>query len=319
MATDHRPIITCALTGGYHSKATSPALPEQPDEIVEQGIAAWEAGATVLHIHARDPDGRNTTDPEIYRDIHARLCEHTDAIVQLTTGGGLSQSYEERLSTALLNPEMCSLNMGFVLFFTADGRALMLDNPRAQIEWFAAEMRDRGVKPELEVYNPTMLEEVVRLIETGLLTPPINIGLVLGAHGQGAAEGTWQNLCHTIQRVPEGANVNVIAIGRAQLPLTTMGLAMGLNVRVGLEDNIRYSRSELARDNAQLVQRAVRVARELQLEPATPARAREILGTRGRADRGVPPVLVASETPVNPAPTVTTAGDEFGHMNKERT
>jgi 3-keto-5-aminohexanoate cleavage enzyme len=302
MAAEGHPIITCALTGGYHTKATVPVLPEQPDEIVEQGIRAWEAGAAVLHIHARDADGQNTTDKEVYREIHSRLCEETDAVVQLTTGGGLTQTYEERLSAAMISPEMCSLNMGFVLFFMRDGRALMLDNPRAQIEWFAKEMLDRGVKPELEVYNPTMLEEVERLIELGLLQPPLNVGLVLGVPGQGGARGTWQNLAYMVQRLPESANCSVIAIGRAQLPLTTMGLAMGLNVRVGLEDNVRYSRNEPARHNAQLVKRAVRIARELQLEPATPDQAREILGTRGRRHGAMPLPLVSSEVPLNPAP-----------------
>ena len=312
MATDAPPIITCALTGGYHDKATTPALPEQPDEIVEQGIRAWEAGAAVLHVHARDPDGRNTTDKEIYREIHTRLCAETDAIVQLTTGGGLTQTYEERLSTALISPEMCSLNMGFVLFFTRDGRALMLDNPRAQIEWFAREMLDRGVKPELEVYNPTMLEEVERLIDSGLLQPPFNVGLVLNAPGQGGARGTWQNLCHMVDRLPAGVNCSVIGIGRSQLPLTTMGLAMGLNIRVGLEDNVRYSRDEMARDNAQLVERAVRIARELQLRPATADEAREILGTRGRARGEIPTAVVADEQPVNAAPAAGAGGgDEF--------
>src|SRR5436190_6295263 len=311
MATDAPPIITCALTGGYHDKATTPALPEQPDEIVEQGIRAWEAGAAVLHVHAREPDGRNTTDKKIYREIHRRLCEETDAIVQLTTGGGLAQTYEQRLSTALINPEMCSLNMGFVLFFTRDGRALMLDNPRAQIEWFALEMRDRGVKPELEVYNPTMIEEVERLIDSGLLQPPFNIGLVLNAPGQGGARGTWRNLCHMVDRLPPGANCSVIGIGRSQLPLTTMGLAMGLNIRVGLEDNVRYGRDEMARDNAQLVERAVRIAEELQLRPATPDEARDILGTRGRSRGEIPAAVVADEPPINAAPAVGADGDEF--------
>ncbi|MFL5847062.1 MAG: 3-keto-5-aminohexanoate cleavage protein [Solirubrobacteraceae bacterium] len=311
MAADAPPIITCALTGGYHDKATTPALPEQPDEIVEQGVRAWEAGAAVLHVHARDPDGRNTTDKEIYREIHRRLCEQTDAIVQLTTGGGLTQTYEERLSTALISPEMCSLNMGFVLFFTRDGRALMLDNPRAQIEWFAKEMLDRRVKPELEVYNPTMLEEVERLVDSGLLQPPFNVGLVLNAPGQGGARGTWQNLTHMVERLPAGANCSVIGIGRSQLPLTTMGLAMGLNIRVGLEDNVRFSRDEMARDNAQLVERAARIARELQLRPATPDEARDILGTRGRAQGAIPVPVVAEEEPVNAAPGSGADGDEF--------
>jgi 3-keto-5-aminohexanoate cleavage enzyme len=299
MATDRQsPIITCALTGGAHTKADWPNLPEQPDEIVAQGIAAWEAGAAVLHVHARDPDGRNTTNIEIYREIHARLCAETDAIVQLTTGGGLDQTYEQRLATALLSPEMCSLNMGFALFFDREGRGQMLSNPRPQIEWFAREMLARDVKPEYEIYNMTMIEELERLLELGLAPAPLNLGLVLGTAAQGAARGAWQNLVDMVRRVPAGANVDVIAIGRSQLPLTTMGLAMGLNIRVGLEDNVRYSRTELARDNAQLVERAVRIARELQLEPATPAQARDRLGTRGRRSGAIPAPVVFAETPV---------------------
>jgi 3-keto-5-aminohexanoate cleavage enzyme len=295
------PIITCALTGGYHDKTSHPNLPEQPDEIVEQGIRAWEAGAAVLHIHARDAAGHNTMDKAVYGEIHERLCAETDAIVQLTTGGGLAMSFDERLTTALLNPEMCSLNMGFVLFFQR-GRGMMLANPRPQIERYAREMRERGIKPELELYNATMLEEAERLIEAGLLERPYNVSFVLNAPGQGAARGTWQNLADMARRLPTGANCNVIAIGRAQLPLTTMGLAMGLNVRVGLEDNIRYSRDELARDNAQLVERTVRIARELQLEPATPDEARDVLGTRGRARGALPAAVVDDESFVVPAP-----------------
>jgi 3-keto-5-aminohexanoate cleavage enzyme len=303
MAADPQPpIITCALTGGYHSKADWPSLPEQPDEIVEQGIRAWEAGAAVLHIHARDPDGSNTVDIDVYREIHARLCAETDAVVQLTTGGGLDQTPEQRIGTALLSPEMCSLNMGFVLFFAPDGTGMMLANPRAQIEWYAREMIARQISPEYEIYNITMIEELERLVDKGLAPEPLNVGLVLGTASQGGARGTWQNLADMVRRVPAGANVDVIAIGRAQLPLTTIGLAMGVNVRVGLEDNVRYSRTELARDNAHLVERTVRIAHELQLEPATPAQARERLGTRGRMRAAVPVPVVAQEKPVCPAP-----------------
>jgi 3-keto-5-aminohexanoate cleavage enzyme len=289
------PIITCALTGGAASKSDWPALPEQPDEIVEQGIAAWRAGAAVLHIHARNPDGTNTTDISIYREIHSRLCAETDAIVQLSTGGGLDHSYEERIGTVLVNPEMCSLNMGFVMFFSRDGGGAMLANPRAQIQWFAREMIARGVKPEYEIYNITMLEELEHLADAGLAHEPLNVGLVLGTVSQGGARGTWQNLADMVRRAPAGANIDVIAIGRAQLPLTTMGLAMGLNVRVGLEDNVRYSRTEPAVDNAQLVERTVRIAKELQLRPATADEARERLGTRGRAPGAVPAPVVGDE------------------------
>ena len=309
MAAESRaPIITCALTGGYHSKTTCPALPEQPDEIVAQGVAAAEAGAAVLHVHARNPDGTNTNNIEIYRDVHARLCAETDAIVQLTTGGGLEHSYEERMVTALLSPEMCSLNMGFVLFFSPDGRPAMLDNPRPQIHWFMREMAERQISPEFEIYNITMIEEVERLSEEGLIFGPVNLGLVLNTASQGGARGTWQNLVDMVRRAPADANIDVIAIGRSQLPLTTMGLTMGLNVRVGLEDNIRYSRAADAVDNAQMVERIVRIARELQLEPATPAQARERLGTRGRDTGAVPTPVVEQETPVIEPPAKADLG-----------
>jgi 3-keto-5-aminohexanoate cleavage enzyme len=192
--------------------------------------------------------------------------------------------------------------MGFALFFGRDGRGMMLSNPRAQIEWYAREMLERGVKPEYEIYNATMIEELELLVDKGLAPEPLNLGLVLGTAAHGGARGTWQNLVDMARRVPAGANVDVIAIGRAQLPLTTMGLAMGLGIRVGLEDNVRYNRTELARDNAQLVERAVRIARELQLEPASPAKARERLGTRGREWGSIPTPVVPAEAPVVPAP-----------------
>jgi 3-keto-5-aminohexanoate cleavage enzyme len=240
-------------------------------------------------------------DKEIYREIHERLCAQTDAIVQLTTGGGLAYSPAERLTTAILSPEMCSLNMGFVLFFK-DGAEMMLANPRSEIERFAEEMLRRGVKPELEIYNSTMLDEMEHLIERNLLTEPYNISFVLGTPSQNGARATWQELCDLVRRLPPGANCNVIAMARNQLPLTTMGLAMGLNIRVGMEDNVRYSRAELVRDNAQLVERSVRLARELGREPATGDEAREILGTRGRGAGTVPSPIIAAEEPVTSQP-----------------
>ena len=151
-------IITCALTGGIHGKEANPNLPEQPDEIVAQGIAAWRAGAAILHVHARNPDGSNTMDPAIYGELHQRLCAETDAIVQLTTGGSPTLPVEERLNTVLLAPEMCSLNMGLLNFFIR-GQQVFFSNHRSDIERFAREMRARGVKPELEAYNEAMIEE----------------------------------------------------------------------------------------------------------------------------------------------------------------
>jgi 3-keto-5-aminohexanoate cleavage enzyme len=293
---DGKVIITCALTGGIHGKEANPSLPEQPDEIVAQGIAAWRAGAAILHVHARKPDGSNTMDKAIYRQLHERLCAETDAIVQLTTGGSPTLPVSERLNTVLLNPEMCSLNMGLLNFFIR-GQQVFFSNHRSDILRFAREMRRRGVMPELEVYNIAMLEEAEYLIGTGLLEPPYAINLVLNTPTQGGLRGTPVNLVEMLRRLPPEALGNVSSMGRTQLPITTMAMASGLNVRVGMEDNVYYRRGELVKENAQLVERAVRIARELTLEPATPNEARGALRLRGRTRGQLPRALVESDQP----------------------
>jgi 3-keto-5-aminohexanoate cleavage enzyme len=286
-------IITCALTGGIHGKEANPNLPEQPDEIVEQGVAAWRAGASILHVHARKPDGSNTMGKSIYSELHERLCAETDAVIQLTTGGSPMLSVEERLNTVLLGPEMCSLNMGLLNFFIR-GEQVFFSNHRSDIERFAQEIRARDVKPELEVYNSAMLEEVAYLLSLEILEPPYTINFVLHTPTQGGQRGTPQNLLDIVNRlrdlpVPlEDLRVNVSSMGATQLPITTIGLAMGLNVRVGMEDNVFYRKGEPLQNNAQLVERAVRVAHELDRRPATPDEAREVLGLRGRQPGQLP-------------------------------
>lgn len=286
-------IITCALTGGIHGKEANPNLPEQPDEIVEQGIAAWQAGAAILHVHARNPDGSNTMDPAIYRELHERLCAETDAIIQLTTGGSPTLPVEERLNTVLLAPEMCSLNMGLLNFFIR-GERVFFSNHREDIERFAREMRARGVKPEFEVYNSAMMEEVAHILSLDILEPPYPINFVLHTPTQGGQRGTPQNLFDMMTRardlpVPqETLRITVSSMGRTQLPITTIGLSIGINIRVGMEDNVMYRYREPLEDNAQLVERAVRIAREVDRQPATPAQAREMLGLRGREPGKVP-------------------------------
>jgi 3-keto-5-aminohexanoate cleavage enzyme len=275
-------IITCALTGGIHGKEANPNLPEQPDEIVAQGIAAWREGAAILHVHARNPDGSNTMSPEIYGQLHERLCAQTDAIVQLTTGGSPVLPVAQRLNTVLLAPEMCSLNLGLLNFFIR-GQQVFFSNHRSDIECFAREMRARGVKPELEAYNEAMLEEAEHLIGAGLLEPPFVINCVLHTPTQGGLRGTPRNLMGMLDRLPPNTIANVSSMGRTQLPITTMALAIGLNVRVGMEDNVYYRRGELVEHNARLVARTVRIARELDRQPASPDEARAILGLRGRA------------------------------------
>jgi 3-keto-5-aminohexanoate cleavage enzyme len=294
---DSKVIITCALTGGIHGKEANPHLPEQPDEIVAQGIAAWRAGAAILHVHARNPDGSNTMSRAIYRELHERLCAETDAIVQLTTGGSPVLTVEERLNTVLLNPEMCSLNLGLLNFFIR-GEQIFFSNHRSDIERFAREMKRRAVKPELEVYNFAMLEEAEYLIGTGLLEPPYIINLVLNTPTQGGSRGTHVNLMEMWRRLPPGTLCNVSSMGRSQLPITTMALTMGLNVRVGMEDNVYFRYGQLVKENAELVERTVRIARELEREPASPDEAREVLGLRGRKMNELPPVLVEDTEPL---------------------
>ena len=277
-------VITCALTGGIHGKEANPNLPEQPDEIVAQGVAAAEAGAAILHVHARNPDGSNTMSPEIYSELHERLKAETDAVIQLTTGGSPTLPVEERLNTVLLDPEMCSLNMGLLNFFIR-GEQVFFANHRSDIERFAREIAARNVKPELEVYSAAMLEEVQHLIGLGILEPPYVINLVFHTPTQGGTRGTPENLLDAVGRIRalgEDVRINVTSMGPTQLPLTTIAMAMGLNVRVGMEDNVLYRKGEPLDNNAQLVERAVRIAAELDRPAATPEQARELLALRGR-------------------------------------
>src|SRR3954467_5061399 len=231
-------VITCALTGGIHGKEANPNLPEQPDEIVAQGVAAARAGAAILHIHARNPDGSNTMSPEIYGALHSRLCAETDAVIQLTTGGSPTLPVEERLNTVFLAPEMCSLNMGLLNFFIR-GEQVFFANHRSDIERFAPQIPERNVRPELEVYSAAMLEEVAHLLGLGVFEPPYVVNFVLHTPTQGGTRGTPENLLDAVTRlrtlrIPwDELRVNVTAMGPTQLPLTTIAMSMGLNVRVG--------------------------------------------------------------------------------------
>jgi len=286
-------VITCALTGGIHGKEAHDGLPEQPDEILEQGVAAWEAGAAILHVHARNPDGSNTMDPEIFGRLHSDLCRVTDAVIQLTTGGSPLLPVRERIKSALLAPEMCSLNMGLLNFFIR-GEQVFFANHRSDIVEFAEAMRARHVKPEFELYNSAMLEELDHLLGLGVFEPPYALNFVLQTPTQGGQRGTPANLLDMWQRtrdlcVPESdLRITVSSMGATQLPITTMAMAAGLNIRVGMEDNVFYRRGELVRDNAQLVGRAVRIANELGRPVARPTQVRELLGLRGREPGQVP-------------------------------
>lgn len=264
-------IITAALTGAEVTREQQPALPVTPQEI---GIAAAEcaqAGAAIVHVHARLPDGTPTQDKEVYRQIIAEVKQRCDVIVQVSTGGALGMSAAERLAPVTLQPEMATLSMGSVNF----GGDVFMNHPD-DMAAFATAMRAHGVKPELEIFDSGMLTTACRWLAKGVLDSPAHFDLVLGVPG--AMAGTPEALMYLRAQLPADATWTVAGIGAAQLPLATLAIVLGGHVRVGFEDNVYYRRGELASSNAQLVARIARLAKELGREPATPAQARAILG-----------------------------------------
>ena len=272
-------IITAALTGGIHGKEANPALPEQPDEIIRDAVDCCNAGAAIVHLHARDKQGRGVGDPAIFREMNEGIKALCPVVVQNTTGGpGIP--VERRILSLDAAPEMASLNMGTVVFILGGGVEQPFTNLRSEIEAFAKAMIERGIKPEMEVYNPSMFGEVENLIKKGLLKKPFYVNFVLGVNGMGGYPGTPKNLLAMIDHLPEGALFNVTGIGRYQLQLNAMAIMTGGHARIGLEDNIFYRKGELAISNAQFVGRVVRLAKELGREIATPDEARRILGLK---------------------------------------
>lgn len=273
-----RVIITACVTGAFLTKEMTPAAPVTPDEIIQAARGAYDAGAAIIHIHGRAHDTSPTGDKEIFREIHEGIRSYCDVILQDSTGGGANLSLEERIDCLNALPEMASLNMGTLLRTMGSGAGTPFMNPTPEIERWAARMQELGIKPEMEVYSHAMIRDVENLIAKGLLEEPYYVNLVLGMAYQGAVPATPKVLNSLVDFLPPSTLVNVTATAASQLPLTTIGMAMGCCVRVGLEDNIYYRKGELAASNAQLVERTVRIARELEKEPASPAEARAILG-----------------------------------------
>lgn len=254
-------IITVAPTGPIASKQDNPWLPTQPDEIADQVAEAYLGGAAVAHIHLRDAEDRPTGDLDIAARTVELIRERCPILVQLSTGVGLTVAFEDRERLVELRPEMATLNPCSMSF--GDGDFL---NPPAGVRRLAARMQELGVKPELEVYDTGHLDACLRLRDEGLLAEPLQFSIVLGVRGGMAA--TAENLMTMVRRLPEGAAWQVIAIGRSNLELTAIGLALGGNCRAGLEDTLYLRKGELAPGSAPLVARAVALARDLDLEIA---------------------------------------------------
>jgi 3-keto-5-aminohexanoate cleavage enzyme len=272
-------IITASLNGAFVTKEMNPGVPEQPREIAQAALECYNAGAAIVHVHARDEQGRPCGTREKFVEIQAAVrgaC--SQVILQFSTGGGSSLTIEERVSCLDADPEMASLNMGTLMRQTGPNAGQPFANLTKDIEAWAAKMKAMKIKPEMECYSQSMYRDVRNLIKKGLVEPPYYVNFVLGMMHQGAIEATPDTLLSMEQFLPGDSYFNTTATGAAELPLTTMGMIMGGCARVGLEDNIYYRRGELATSNAQLVERTVRIAGELNLQPVTPDEARGILG-----------------------------------------
>lgn len=288
------PLIICAaITGGVHGKEYTECLPEIPDEQAEQTAEAYEAGASIVHVHARNPEcwWLASSNPEDYLRANALIRERCpDIIINNTTGGGAGLTMEQRMASIYANPELCSLNLGpFVLKVQLKERKEPIPSPRdtmlfdqcmpcsySDISTFAREMKEKGIKPEMELYHPGMYWVVQDLIMQGLISPPYDIQFVLGF--QTGSFPTPANFLSLVNELPPESLFFAIGVSYFQLPMNIMSIMLGGHVRVGLEDNVYYARGRKFKNNAEAVARIARIAREMNREVATPQQAREMLG-----------------------------------------
>jgi uncharacterized protein (DUF849 family) len=305
MARTGKVIITCAVTGSIHTPTMSPHLPLTPGEVAEQAIGAAEAGAAILHLHARDAkDGRPTPDPAVFMQFLPRIKQASDAVVNITTGGGHGMSLEERLAAPLrASPEMCSLNMGSMNFglypllerykdFKYDWerhhlemtRDFIFRNTFKDIERILKDLGEvHGTRFEFECYDVGHLYNLAHFLDRKLIQPPLFVQTIFGILGGIGADP--ENVMH-MKRIADklfGDSYywSILAGGRHQMSLISMGAIMGGNVRVGLEDSLYLGKGQLAPSNAAQVQRIRTILENLSLEIATPAEARTMLALKG--------------------------------------
>ncbi|KFC65745.1 Hypothetical protein precursor [Bosea sp. LC85] len=298
-------IITCAVTGGIHTPTMSEHLPITPGEIAQQAIEAAEAGAAILHLHARDPrDGRPTPNPAVFMEFLPRIKQATDAVINITTGGGLNMTVGERLAAPLqAAPEMCSLNMGSMNFalhplakrysnwkhgweepYLSGTKDFIFRNTFADIERIYKLLGEgHGTKFEHECYDVGHLYNLAHCLDQGWFKPPVFLQLIFGILGGiGADMDNLMFMKRTADKLfGKDYQWSVLAAGRHQMPFCTQAAMMGGNVRVGLEDSLFIGRGQLARSNAEQVAKIRRIVEELGMEIATPAEARAALGLKG--------------------------------------
>ena len=274
-------IITAAITGSRILRDTTPYIPYAPEEIARSAIECWNAGASIVHIHVRDPEtGLGTQNLDLFQQVVELLREKTDVVINLTTSGiaALNLPVEDRLTSLELKPELASFDAGSINL----GKGVFT-NPPDFLNLAAETMKRLKVKPEIEVFDSGMIVTAVQMRNRRKLDDALFFEFVLGTpYG---APATAKTLVHLSEIIPENAIWSVTGIGRAHLPMSMMALAMGGHIRTGMEDHVFYNKGELAINNAQFVERIVRIANEYGREVASPDETRKILGLTSREGR----------------------------------
>lgn len=296
-------IITAAITGSIHTPSMTPYLPITPKQIADEAVRAYEAGAAVAHIHVRDPQtGAPSPSLDLFREVLTEIKSRCNMIVCTTTGGGLGMTAEQRVAVVrTFRPELASFNFGsmnFALFpilqkikdwkfpweqqYLAMTEDLIFPNTFKTLREFCSYFREAETKPEIEIYDVGMINNLAFMIQNGHIQKPVYLQFVMGILG--GIPATVENLVflyQTARNLIGDFQWSVCAAGRNQMPMCTTALIMGGNARVGLEDSLYVEKGRMAKSNAEQVEKIVRIARELGIEPATPDEARQILGLKG--------------------------------------
>lgn len=266
-------IITAAISGAEVTKEMNPAVPYTIDEFVREAGSAYEAGASIIHLHVRYDDGTPTQDKERFRVVmEAIKAKYPEVIIQPSTGGAVGMSDDERLQPTELKPEMATLDCGTLNF----GGDEVFMNTENTIKYFGKKMIELGIKPELEVFDKSMIDMALRLGQKGYIQSPMHFDLVMGVNG--GISGTLRDFVFMRGSLPSDATYTVAGVGRYEFSLAAAAIIDGGHVRVGLEDNVYISKGVLTKSNGELVEKVVRLAKELGREIATPAETRRILG-----------------------------------------
>lgn len=263
-------IITIATNGNVPTKKENPFVPITPDEIAEDILRCFQEGASVAHIHARDVDGKPTVDTEMYRRIIEKVKSRCDIVTQISTGARGGKTAEERGAPLDLKPEMASLSTGSSNFSTS-----INSNPSDVIEYLAKKMLANNIKPEIECFDVSMIENAEFFAKKGLLKTPMQFNLVMNVPG--SIRGTPKNLMHMLELIPKESTISVMGVGSAHKQMIGLGIILGLNIRVGLEDVLELEKG-VPISNVELVRNAVQMAKAFGREIASPSEARKMLG-----------------------------------------